>query len=158
MKMEEENRLTRRRLLAKRQDLLREAWRQIREVAEETGTQADLGELASHTECEGVAVAITKSEDAQAEQVAEALEQLEAGKYGHCTRCGRKIGRVRLQVIPWATLCVRCQRMTENLPEIESAYSTTHWERAAAYEDYQEEHPALDARLTLAFGMHRRSA
>jgi DnaK suppressor protein len=39
-----------------------------------------------------------------------ALARFEAGTYGTCTNCGRPIAGERLEAIPWAALCIECQR------------------------------------------------
>jgi RNA polymerase-binding protein DksA len=44
-------------------------------------------------------------------EVEAALERLEAGTYGTCTRCGRPIAPERLEAIPWAAHCIDCQRL-----------------------------------------------
>ena len=45
--------------------------------------------------------------------LAEALEQLREGMYGICRECGCSIPRRRLEALPTATLCVRCQEQRE---------------------------------------------
>jgi DnaK suppressor protein len=42
-----------------------------------------------------------------------ALARLDAGQYGICESCGAQIDPARLEAIPHATLCVRCQRRKE---------------------------------------------
>lgn len=44
----------------------------------------------------------------QAGQVDRALEKLDEGTYGSCDRCGRVIPEGRLEIHPWAVLCVDC--------------------------------------------------
>lgn len=39
----------------------------------------------------------------------EAVDRLEAGDFGVCMRCEEQIPVKRLQVLPWAKYCVRCQ-------------------------------------------------
>ncbi len=39
-----------------------------------------------------------------------ALVRLDAGAYGRCTSCGRDIAPERLEALPWAALCIECQR------------------------------------------------
>lgn len=41
-------------------------------------------------------------------KVDHALERIEAGKYGNCESCGNPIPVERLDVLPYATLCVEC--------------------------------------------------
>ena len=43
-------------------------------------------------------------------QVEAALARLDAGTYGACAGCGRPIAPERLEAIPWAALCIDCQR------------------------------------------------
>jgi DnaK suppressor protein len=43
-------------------------------------------------------------------EVDAALARLEAGTYGSCTSCGRPIATERLEALPWAALCIDCQR------------------------------------------------
>ena len=42
-----------------------------------------------------------------------ALARLEDGTYGACERCGRPIGKMRLQAFPRVTLCVACKQLEE---------------------------------------------
>ncbi len=42
-----------------------------------------------------------------------ALEALERGEYGVCADCEEPISTRRLEVLPWAQLCVRCQDARE---------------------------------------------
>jgi DnaK suppressor protein len=44
-------------------------------------------------------------------QVDAALERIDAGTYGSCASCGRPIAPDRLEAIPWAALCIDCQRI-----------------------------------------------
>ena len=43
-------------------------------------------------------------------QVTDALERFEQGSYGICERCGIEIDPARLEALPYATLCLRCQQ------------------------------------------------
>ncbi len=42
-----------------------------------------------------------------------ALERIEAGTYGLCTRCGKPIATERLEALPYATLCIEDKRLEE---------------------------------------------
>jgi len=46
-------------------------------------------------------------------QVAHALEKMEAGTYGICDMSGEPIPASRLEYIPWASLTVECQALSE---------------------------------------------
>jgi len=40
----------------------------------------------------------------------EALARIDAGSYGRCASCGKPIAAERLEALPWAALCIDCQR------------------------------------------------
>ncbi|MBM4032706.1 MAG: TraR/DksA family transcriptional regulator [Planctomycetes bacterium] len=42
-----------------------------------------------------------------------ALQRIEEGSYGTCEEGGHPISKNRLKVIPWARLCIECQRKAE---------------------------------------------
>ena len=42
-----------------------------------------------------------------------ALQKLDEGTYGKCDKCGGQIGEGRLEIAPYATLCVDCKRQEE---------------------------------------------
>ena len=48
-------------------------------------------------------------------QVNEALARLDAGEYGFCKSCGNEIGVMRLEALPYATLCIDCAEGAEEL-------------------------------------------
>ena len=45
--------------------------------------------------------------------IQEALKAIDRGQYGECVGCGEDINEKRLEAVPWATMCVRCQEETE---------------------------------------------
>jgi DnaK suppressor protein len=47
------------------------------------------------------------------EQITAALNRLDAGTYGRCTRCGREIAAERLEILPHAAACIECQSHAE---------------------------------------------
>lgn len=44
-----------------------------------------------------------------------ALERIENGTYGVCTRCGAQIAAERLEAMPEASLCVTCKASEESI-------------------------------------------
>jgi RNA polymerase-binding transcription factor DksA len=42
-----------------------------------------------------------------------ALQKMEDGTYGICDMAGETIPPARLELIPWAALCVECQALAE---------------------------------------------
>lgn len=45
---------------------------------------------------------------AEIQQVRAALQRIENGTYGTCSRCGEKISDARLEARPIATTCIKC--------------------------------------------------
>jgi len=52
--------------------------------------------------------ALSDAADAEVQQFDSALERWDAGTYGICTQCGKPIPAARLEVRPFAELCVPC--------------------------------------------------
>ncbi len=42
-----------------------------------------------------------------------ALQRVDDGTYGICLRCDAAMGRKRLNVVPWALYCVKCQEIAD---------------------------------------------
>ncbi|MDR0705991.1 MAG: TraR/DksA family transcriptional regulator [Planctomycetaceae bacterium] len=53
-----------------------------------------------------------QSESGILDQVDEALVRIKEGTYGTCDSCGGRIPKVRLNFLPYATLCVQCAENT----------------------------------------------
>ena len=45
--------------------------------------------------------------------VDEALVRVKQGSYGECLMCAEQVNPKRLQAIPWARYCVKCQQLAE---------------------------------------------
>lgn len=44
------------------------------------------------------------------ERINKAIESIEKGTYGKCSKCGEAINQGRLEVMPWANVCVECSK------------------------------------------------
>ena len=58
--------------------------------------------------------AIKAMEREQLEQIEQAFQRLDDGTYGLCSKCGEPIPPERLEILPYAALCVRCQSRQEH--------------------------------------------
>ncbi len=111
--------------LAKQQQLLYAARTERIEGAEALKAEAD--QLALDAEPgdtqfddesgEGSTTAVDRERDlalsaqarAEVVEIDVALDKIDEGTYGTCDRCGKAIPKARLEVIPWAALCVNCK-------------------------------------------------
>jgi len=48
------------------------------------------------------------------EHVEAALQRIQDGSYGKCVRCGEAISTARLEALPYAELCITCQKLEED--------------------------------------------
>ncbi|MDD5623703.1 MAG: TraR/DksA family transcriptional regulator [Candidatus Peribacteraceae bacterium] len=74
----------------------------------------DLTDCAGPQIIEGVHLSLLQRANEEEQQVIAAIETLQ-GKtaervYGECIRCGKKIPKARLNAVPYASTCVKCQR------------------------------------------------
>ncbi|NNC76080.1 MAG: hypothetical protein HKN93_11300 [Acidimicrobiia bacterium] len=66
---------------------------------------SDGGSLAFEMQKE---MSIEQNAEGILEKVAHALDRVADGTYGECESCGKRIPMSRLDVLPYATLCVDC--------------------------------------------------
>ena len=104
-----------RQILIKRRDALRTAL---------AGDLSLLKELRAQTAGDVVDFALDSAQDEINSQLAEvesrelasienALERMREGQFGVCEGCGCTIPMARLNALPYATLCIECQRESE---------------------------------------------
>jgi len=103
----------------------RELDRQIRRLEEMTeklrsdrgggdgGVSNHLAEGASSTFDQGRNLALLSNLKRTLGLVEAALKRLDLGTYGFCEVCGEPIDRARLEALPYAAQCVRCQTRLE---------------------------------------------
>jgi DnaK suppressor protein len=100
----------------------RRLWSEVRaelfeQLGEELHTQYDLprdiGDQGILDLLDDTGLAIVDIRRQQLTQLEEALSKLEAGRYGRCEDCGKKIDDARLRVTLYAACCVPCQAKRE---------------------------------------------
>jgi DnaK suppressor protein len=107
--------LNMRNILIMRRDALRTAL---------AGDLSLLKELRAQTAGDVVDAALDSAQDEISSQLAEvesrelasienALRRMKEGKFGVCEGCGNHIPMARLNALPYATLCIECQREAE---------------------------------------------
>ena len=99
-------------LLQKREDLLTIVQRKKEQEIEEAevGDEADIATRSVEKE---MLFELTDSEKHTLDHVEAALRRIEKGVFGACEYCRKPVARLRLDVMPWARYCIRCQAQQE---------------------------------------------
>ena len=61
-----------------------------------------------------LAISQLESDSNQLQSLKFALERVADGSYGTCLRCDAEISATRLNAVPWAPHCIRCQDILEH--------------------------------------------
>jgi DnaK suppressor protein len=69
---------------------------------------------------------LTAVEHRELAAIHDALERIRHGQYGICELCDKPIPVTRLRAIPYATLCIGCQRAEES--RVSRRSMPRHWE------------------------------
>jgi len=72
-------------------------------------------------------------------EIEEALERIEDGSFGLCDRCGCKIPKGRLKVMPFSTTCVACKSKQEKQRKLYEGASDFALARDLGASDVNEE-------------------
>jgi DnaK suppressor protein len=72
---------------------------------------SDSGDLSQQSHEEWLFLNRNSLEKTLLREVEEALIRVKEGTYGVCQECEEPISAKRLQALPWAKFCVRCQEM-----------------------------------------------
>jgi DnaK suppressor protein len=72
---------------------------------------SDSGDLSQQSHEEWLFLNRNNLEKSLLREVEEALSRVEEGSYGVCQECEEQISPKRLQALPWAKFCVRCQEL-----------------------------------------------
>lgn len=99
--------------LQARQDALRQALRPGGGDAPGDHEVSDLKDVAARREADEVEDEHQRLELAELRDVQAALQRLDSGEFGLCTRCGEPIAAARLSANPSALRCTACQTAVE---------------------------------------------
>ena len=104
-----------REILIKRRDALRKALAGDLSLLQELGqqTSGDMMDAALDAAHEEISSQLAEVESRELGNIENALERIRDGQYGACEICDLAIPMARLQALPYATLCINCQREAE---------------------------------------------
>ena len=102
-------------VLIKRRDALRKALAGDLSLLKELRAQAsgDLIDAALDSVQDEISSQLAEVESRELARTENALERMRNGDYGLCESCGQNIPMARLNALPYATLCIKCQREAE---------------------------------------------
>src|SRR5215470_18676404 len=79
------------------------------QLAANEGDPSDIADRASDGFEDELTAGLLSIEAAQLEEVDEEIGRMDAGTYGLCLRCGKPIPRKRLEILPFAKRCLKCE-------------------------------------------------
>ncbi len=102
-------------LLKRKQEIietLSEFYNESKEV-EDPGIAMDMGDKAESSYTKEFLLSLSDTERKQLHLIDEALKRVDECTLGVCQMCGTKIGKKRLDAIPWTPYCIECQEKAE---------------------------------------------
>jgi DnaK suppressor protein len=106
----------RNRLLAKRKEVadVVQKTEDYGRQADESGTTMDIADKASSSYTKEFMFSKSNADRQQLQLIDDAILRVEGKDFGECRNCEDPIGRKRLEAVPWARLCIKCQEEQEN--------------------------------------------
>jgi DnaK suppressor protein len=107
--------LSMRQILIMRRDALRTALAGDLSLLKELRAQAagDVVDAALDSAQDEISSQLAEVESRELASIENALERMRNGQYGLCEGCSCSIPMARLNALPYATLCIECQRESE---------------------------------------------
>lgn len=81
--------------------------------ADADGGARDLADKASSSYTKELMFSMSNADRQLLQVMDDALARLDNGDYGECQNCGERIGKKRLEAVPWAILCISCKELEE---------------------------------------------
>jgi DnaK suppressor protein len=101
-------------LLARRDELRKRLGMELTDLGRYSdNTTGDSADVAFESAGEEISSQLAELEAKELQQIEHALIKLKQGTYGLCEGCSCKIPVMRLNALPYSTLCITCQREME---------------------------------------------
>src|SRR6266481_7475799 len=111
-------------LLARRTGLRKALAGELADLRKFKSDSGDSADVAFDAGSEEIATQLAELEARELSQIERALARIKQGTYGSCELCQIKIPVARLNILPYSTTCVRCQREMETDPSFGDAEGT----------------------------------
>jgi DnaK suppressor protein len=102
------------RLLEEIEEYEREGQETLSDVSGENNYRDHMADQGSATFARELDATLEERARESLTQIERALERIEQGTYGICSRCGAPIAAARLEAMPAADLCISCKEREEN--------------------------------------------
>ncbi len=114
-------------ILVKRRDALRSALAGDLTLLKELRSESvgDLIDAAYDSAQDEINSQLAEVESRELAHIENALERMKEGSYGQCEVCGGRIPLARLEALPYATMCIGCQR------DLERSGETSNWRQTS---------------------------
>jgi len=73
----------------------------------------DPADMAANAYTKELLVSMSANDRQLLTAIDDALDRIQDGDYGNCVHCGKPIQERRLEAVPWARHCLRCQDLNE---------------------------------------------
>ena len=74
-----------------------------------------MADMAADTYERELSTNLVSSEQEVLYQIDDALKRMDDGVFGICQQCGKPVSMSRLRAVPYASLCIGCQRAKEQI-------------------------------------------
>ncbi|HEX9779790.1 MAG TPA: TraR/DksA C4-type zinc finger protein [bacterium] len=78
-----------------------------------SGYTVHMADMATDTHERELSMNVASNERELLYQIDDALKRIDDGSYGVCQACGKAITMSRLKAVPYALMCIECQRVKE---------------------------------------------
>jgi DnaK suppressor protein len=121
-------------LMARRSELRKRLGMELEDLGHTKHSSAtgDSADAAFDSSGEELASQLAELESRELQQIERAIKHLRMGTYGLCEICSSKIPVMRLNALPYSTLCIKCQReMETDAGWLESRRGGADWEKVS---------------------------
>ena len=73
----------------------------------------DPADMAANAYTKELLISMSANDRRLLELIDEALARVESSEYGECVNCGEPVPEKRLDAVPWARYCLKCQDLQE---------------------------------------------
>jgi len=102
------------RLLARREGLFRQVTEaELSSRERDAEATQDPADMAANAYTKELLISMSANDRQLLNLIDEALRRIQSGGYGECVNCGEPVQERRLEAVPWARHCLRCQDLQE---------------------------------------------